>query len=148
MRVKVSGLKEIDKALGDLPNAVGKRVLRKVGADVLEPMASKARMLSPDRTGKLDLSITVSEKRTRRAKTNFRARQGIQLAMGPSGPGGALMYASFVEFGTVDTPAFGYMRGAWDAHAATSLDNIKDQLWAEINKAVGRQARRAAKRAA
>lgn len=68
--------------------------------------------------------------------------------MGPAGGLGALNYASFDEFGTVDTPAFGFMRVAWDSGADKALEYIKVNLWIEIEKSALRYARKLAKQAA
>ncbi len=103
---------------------------------------------APERTGKLAFSISVGEKRTRRVKkeAKFDLRTGIQMAMGPaSGFGGTLAYASFDEFGTVDTPAFGFMRGAWDTGSRPALDYVTKNLGAEIQKAAQRLANKRAK---
>lgn len=67
------------------------------------------------------------------------------MAMGPASGVGSLNYASFDEFGTVDTPAFGFMRAAWDGGADRALDYVIENLGTEIAKAVARQAKRQAK---
>lgn len=65
------------------------------------------------------------------------------MAMGPATGVGATYYASFDEFGTIDTPAFGYMRYAWDTGQQPALEYVQDNLWREIEKAVGRIAKKA-----
>lgn len=67
------------------------------------------------------------------------------MAMGPAGGLGTLNYASFDEFGTVDTPAFAYMRSAWDNGAYQALDYIQANLWLEIDKAAAKVAKKRAK---
>lgn len=109
-------------------------------------MANVAAALAPHRSGRLAYSISVSEKRTRRAQWQRRAMaEGIAMAMGPAGGLGALNYASFDEFGTVDTPAFAFMRAAWDGGRARALEYIKLNLSVEIDKSAKRYARRLAK---
>lgn len=145
MKVKVAGFKGAEQALHELPMATGKSVLRRVAKGALEPMANDAARRAPERTGRLAFSISIGEKRTRRAATGFSSRSGIQMAMGPAGGFGALAYASFDEFGTVDTPAFGFMRGAWDSGAQPALDYVEQNLWTEINKAAQRIANKRAR---
>lgn len=156
--VKLEGFRELERALSELPKATGKNVLRRVGKGALEPMADVAAARAPHRTGRLAYSITVSEKRTPRArkpsstryvKGQFRASAstGIEMAMGPGSGLGTLEYATFDEFGTVDTPAFAYMRGAWDGGAVKALDYIKDNLGKEIDKSAAKVARKRAKAA-
>lgn len=155
--VRLTGFREFEEALKKLPKATGKNVLRRIAKGALEPMADVAAANAPHRTGRLSFSIAVSEKRTRRAKKpsttrfikgGFRASAstGIDMAMGPaSGFGAALSYAAFDEFGTIDTPAFGYMRSAWDSGSARSLEYIKDNLGSEIEKAARKLAAKRAK---
>lgn len=147
MRVRVEGLKALDKALGELPRAVARRELRVIGNTVLEPMAAMARAKAPRDQGDLKVSIAISEKRTRSARSRFNKDTGVQMAMGPSGGKGVLNYASFQEFGTVGMPANPYMRPTWDALAPTALTNIKDIMWARISKATARNVKRMAKKA-
>jgi HK97 gp10 family phage protein len=143
LKVHLAGFRELDKALSELPKATGKNILRRVSKGALEPMADVAAQKAPQRTGRLAFSISVGEGRTRRARTTFRSTSGIQMAMGPAGGfGGTLNYASFDEFGTIDTPAFGFMRFAWDTGAEKALDYVKDHLGAEIGKAAARVAKR------
>lgn len=148
MGVTLAGFRGVENALHDLPKATGKTVLRKVAKGALEPMADKAAALAPERTGRLAFSISVGEKRTRRVKRDakFDTRTGIQMAMGPaSGFGAALTYASFDEFGTVDTPAFGYMRSAWDTGAQPALDYVETNLWDAVSKAAQKLANKRAR---
>lgn len=158
--VTLEGFSELDQALSELPKATGKNVLRRIAKAALEPMADIAAARAPHRTGRLAYSIAVSEKRTPRAqwqnttmgRTRFTggsfrasASTGITMAMGPAGGLGVLPYASFDEFGTIDTPAFAFMRAAWDAGANSALEYIKTNLSIEIEKAALRYARRQAK---
>src|SRR5687767_4678176 len=121
MTVKTRGFRELEKKLGELPQATARNVLRRIAKGALEPMADVAAQRAPERTGRLAYSIDVSEGRTRRAKTNWSRLRGVQMAMGPASGLGTLSYASFDEFGTIDTPAFGYMRSAWDTGAMKAL---------------------------
>ena len=145
--VKTSGFRELEKVLAEqLPKATARNVLRRVAKGALEPMADDAARRAPERTGKLAYSIAVSEGRTRRAKTSFLRLHGVQMAMGPaSGFGAVLSYASFDEFGTVDTPAFGFMRSAWDTGQMKALDYVQDNLWREVERSVAKRARKLGK---
>jgi HK97 gp10 family phage protein len=154
--IELSGFSELEAKLRDLPKATGKNVLRRIGKGALEPMADIASAKAPHRSGQLAYSITVSEKRTRRAKKSttryvgggiFRAEaaKGIEIAMGPAGGLGTLQYAAFDEFGTVDTPAFGFMRAAWDAGANDALIYVQNHLGDAIDVAVGKRMAKLAK---
>lgn len=141
--VKTKGFREVEKKLSQLKEATGRNVLRKVAKGALEPMADIAARKAPEERGILAFSIAVSEGRTRRAKTNFMRIRGIQMAMGPATGLGATYYASHVEFGTIDTPAQPYMRPAWDTGKMNALDYVQDNLAAEVERAIGRAARKA-----
>ena len=154
--VKLTGFRELERALEQLPKATGKNVLRRVAKGALEPMADSAAAKAPHRTGRLSFSISVSERRTRRAKRSttryvkggFRANPstGIEIAMGPaSGFGAALQYASFDEFGTVDTPAFAFMRGAWHSGSYKALKYVEANLGEAIQTAARKVAVKRAK---
>lgn len=162
MKVKVEGLRDLERALSELPKATGKNVLRRVARGALEPMAAQAKAKAPDdpATAAPDLrrSITISEKRTRRAKKSTARRlvggkwrsdpsTGIEMAMGPASGGGVLNYATLQEFGTVKMAANPYMRPAWDSGAQGALDYIKDSLRTEIERAAARVAKKRAKAA-
>jgi HK97 gp10 family phage protein len=146
---ELTGFKELEQALRALPKATGKNSLRRVARGALEPMALMASARAPHRSGRLAYSISVSEKRTRRARKSttryvggglFRAEasKGIEMAMGPGAGLGTLNYAAFDEFGTIDTPAFGFMRAAWDGGAYDALEYVKMNLSVEIDKATAR----------
>lgn len=141
--VKTKGFREVEKKLSQLKEATGRNVLRKVAKGALEPMADIAARKAPEERGILAFSIAVSEGRTRRARTNFQKVRGIQMAMGPATGLGATYYAAHVEFGTIDTPAQPYMRPAWDTGKMNALDYVQDNLAREVDKAIGRAARKA-----
>lgn len=145
--VRLEGFDQLERNLEQLKKATGKNVLRRVAKGALEPMADRAAAKAPVATGRLAFSIAVSEGRTGRAKkstTRFvngrllaDPSKGIEMAMGPaSGFGAALNYATFTEFGTIDTPAFAFMRSAWTMGAVKALRYVKDNLGNEIDKAV------------
>lgn len=149
--VRLEGFRELDLALANLSKATAKNTLRRIARGALEPMADNASAKAPHRSGRLAYSITVSEKRTARArwqngKFKSSASTGIVMAMGPASGLGTLNYATFDEFGTVDTPAFGFMRAAWDAGAYQAMEYVKMNLSIEIDKAALRYARKIAKR--
>ncbi len=158
--VRVEGLREIDAALGQLGKATGRNVMRRVAVARLEPMAEDARRLAPDdpNTKGRDLtkSIAVSTrvnkvKRGRAANKAARAGKAeVEAHMGPAGIGkrGAPPQGVWQEFGTKNHPPQPFMRPAWDGGKDKLLDGIADDLWAEVNKAAARLAKKAARLAA
>jgi HK97 gp10 family phage protein len=154
--VKVAGLRELDAALGELPKATAKAVLRRVGIKALQPVAERARELAPDdpETGGNDLrsSIGVGARLSpRQAKLNRKAiRTGeaekyFQEVYAGAGP---VPHAHLQEFGTAHHAPQPFLRPAWESGKAGVLETVKTELGGEIDKAAKRVAARAAKKAA
>lgn len=165
MALRMYGARELDAVLKSLPTATSKAIVRRVAIKALQPTAETARRLVPVDTGELQKSIEVSTKLSKRqAKEARRAfalgMQGtaaINVYVGSSSP-----YAHLVEFGTPPHKNGGkfkgskhpgtspnpFMRPAWDYTKDAVFEGLADQIRAEIDKVLGRMARRAAARAA
>lgn len=171
--VRVEGLRELDRALGELPKATGRavltRTLKKAGAPIRDAAQAKA----PTDTGALRESIVVSTLKPKghsAKKTAFAAAMGAGASRREAGAAARSAKAganesfaeAFVgpleqrtkkaaiktivqEFGSVDQPGTPYMRPAWDANKNLALDIIKNDLGDEIIKAAKRLAKKAAK---
>lgn len=147
--VRVEGLRELDRALGELPKATGKNVLRRVLREVAQPIADMAEGLAPRDTGQLQRSIGVGTKLTRRQsklhKKMFKDdKASVEMFVGAGG----VPQAHLREFGGDRHPPQAFMRPAWDANQGKALETIKSSLWTEIEKAARRLAKKAAKLAA
>jgi HK97 gp10 family phage protein len=141
--VKVSGLSEIMTALRELPNATAKNAMKRVLVKRAEPVAERARQLVPVDEGHLKNSIHVSTKLTRRQKGRHRKRHrdDVEVFVGP----GTDPAAHLQEFGTSQHPAQPFMRPAWDQTKDELLAGVGADMWAEIEKAAARLAKKAAK---
>lgn len=138
--VRIEGLKELDRALGELPKAVAKKVARDVLREAVEPMARTARQNAPRDEYHLYDSIDVGTKLTRRQQSMHKkdASPAFQeMFMGTPDPAGVQQ-----EFGNERHPAQPFMRPAWDAEKMPTLKRIANSLWFYIEKAARRQARR------
>ena len=141
--VKIEGLSELKDALRALSDTTAKNVMRRVLKRAGEPIAERMRAAVPKDTGRLRDSIMVSQQLSRRQK-RFAKKEGpydIEMFVGPR----PLLYAHLQEFGTFAEPAQRYARPAWDAGHAKALQDITDDLAAEIAKTAARAARKAAK---
>lgn len=148
-KVKVEGLRELDRALAELPNRTGKAVLRRTLKRAAQPMADMAESLAPVRTDELQRSVSVSTKLARRqAKMHRRMFRNDRASAEMFVGAGVLPQAHLQEFGSAEHGAQPFMRPAWDAEKRPTLDRIKDMLAEEIRKAAERAERRAAKVAA
>ena len=151
VRVSVSGLKELDAALGELTKATARNVLRRVLLKAGEPIAETAARLAPDDpatgSGDLKASIAVGTKLTARQQRLHRRapkdeRAFAEAFVGTSDPTGVQQ-----EFGNERHGPQAFMRPAWDQEQGAALDVIKDELGGEIDKAVQRMNRRALRKA-
>lgn len=141
--VKIEGLREIDRALGQLPKSTGKAVLRKVLKDAGEPLASAARRNAPRDEWHLYESIDVSTRLSRRQRAMHRKENKPtfqEMFVGTNNPAGVQQ-----EFGNDRHVAQPFMRPAWDAEKRNTLDLIVNSLWGEIEKAARRLAKKAAR---
>lgn len=165
--VSVSGFRELDAALGNLPKATARNVLVRTLRKAGEPIAEEARRHVPVRTGTLRDSISVSARVKNKVGSAeyaaaMKAGLGKQAAgaalraarkaakgtgsfaeayVGPARGKGVIRYAHIVEFGSNDTAPQAYMRPAWDARQREALDIIKAELGNEIIKAARRVGR-------
>ena len=151
-KFRIEGLKELDKALGQLPRATGKNVLRRVARRALEPIIADAKTkapVDPDSGGKLRDSLAVSPKLSRSQKaihTDMFTIQRASIEMF-AGAGAHLFVPQGVmqEFGTVHHDPQPFLRPAWDGGKMRMLNNIKKDFWAEIKRAADRVARKNAR---
>ena len=61
--IKVEGLRELERALQELPRATGGNVLKRAIVKPAEVFAERARQLAPKRTGRLKQEIAVGKPR-------------------------------------------------------------------------------------
>lgn len=142
--VRISGLKELDRALGQLPKSTAKSVLRRTLKEAAEPMAQTARGMAPVEEHHLVESIDVSTKlnrRQRRLHKKNNAKTFQDMFVGTNNPAGVQQ-----EFGNDRHPAQPFMRPAFDQEKKPTLDRIANSLWHEIDKSAKRLARKQAKK--
>ena len=147
--VKVEGLRELDAALGELPKATGKNVLRRVLRKRAEPLANQMRDMAPVDEGHLRDSIGIGTRLTRRQQSLHRKmfrddRASVEMFVGAGG----VPQAHLREFGGDSAAPHPFARPAWDANKGPILDGLSADLWDEIQKAATRLARRQARLAA
>jgi HK97 gp10 family phage protein len=151
--VQIEGLKELEKALGELPKALRKPVVARMLRKAAQPLAEAMRSMAPDdpvtQGDDLRTGITVSPNLSPRQKGLHKKmfaddKAAVEMFVGPNA---AHYYGFFQEFGTVHHGPQPFVRPAWDAGKEPLLARIKDDLWLEINKAAARLAKRRAKAA-
>ena len=145
--VKVEGLRELDRALGELPKATGTNVLRRVLKTAAAPVASLMQDLAPYDDGNLFEGIGHGRRLTRRQRAVHK-KWGTSTAVEYFVGAGGHPQAITQEFGTWFHPAQPFARPAWDAKQMQTLDSIKSDLWTEIAKSAARHQRKLARQAA
>lgn len=141
--IKIEGLRELDAALGKLPKAAAKAVLRRVLTEAGEPIARTARGLAPRDEFHLYESIDVGTKLSRRQAGLHKGRGGQafqEMFVGTNNPAGVQQ-----EFGNERHGPQPFMRPAWDSKKGETLDYIATALWGEIAKTAARVAKRTAR---
>ncbi len=165
--VSVSGLSDLDRALGNLSKATARNVLTRTLTKAAEPIRDEAKRLAPVKTGKLRDSIMISAKvknKVGNAEYSAAMRAGLgkeaarsallaarkagkgtgsfaEVYVGPARGAGVIRYAHIVEFGSIDTAMQPYMRPAWDSTKDQALALIKDELASQIMAAARRVGR-------
>ena len=144
--VKLEGFKELDIELGQLGRQMGKPVLRRALKKAAEPMADKANKAAPvGPTGNLARSFTYGTKLNKRQSSLHRKlfrdeRASVEGFVGTNDPAGVQQ-----EFGNVRHGPQATLRPVWDQDKMALLDRLKVELRTEIDRAVARAARKAAK---
>lgn len=142
-RIKIEGLKELDKALQDLKQVTAKGVARRVLMKAATPIAEAGRSNAPlGPTGNLKASYGVGTKLTRRQSKLHRKQSPVEVFAGPNDPA-----AVQTEFGNEHQAAEPHLRPAWDSSKDRALDIVAAELGTEIEKAAKRAARKAAREA-
>lgn len=144
--VRIDGLRELDAALGELPKATGKAVLRRVAKKALEPVAEDYRSHVRVDQGALRDSIGVGTKLTKRQASAYRKMfRDDKAAVEVFAGAGGLTQAITEEFGTPTQPPQGALRASWDTNKDGVLNTVANSLGEEIDKAAQRLARKAAR---
>ena len=146
----ISGLGETLAALRHIPEvATQQNVLRRSLVKAAQPIADAARAMAPDdpRTPAPDLksSIAVATQLTRRHRRE--KENEVEVYVGPTAQAGrsVLNYASNVEFGTFRAAPHPYLRPAFQSAGGQVLEILRRELSAELEKAIGKMARKQAR---
>lgn len=159
--VHIEGLRELDRALGDLPKATAKNVLKRVLLKRAKPLEDAARANAPVDIGHLAASAAATTRLSRRQARLHRRESGGGARRTAEGwrsdpKGDVFVFVGFPsspksivqEFGSIDQSPQPFMRPAWDAEQRGILEGLKTDLWTEIDKAAKRLARKQARLAA
>jgi HK97 gp10 family phage protein len=146
--VKLDGFEGLERNLAQLEKLATRRsVARRALKKAAQPMADLAQNLAPrGDTNTLAPSVMVGTKLSKRQAAQHRKmfrndRAAVEMFVGA----GPLSSAHTQEFGTVHHAPQPFMRPAWDQDHKALLQRLGQLMAAEIDKAVTRAARRAAR---
>lgn len=143
-RVKVEGLRNLEKSLAGLEKTATKRtVARKALKQGGELFASTYRRLAPVDEGDYRAGISVGTKLSRRQRKMHRKKDPVEVFAGAENDVTAT--AVNQEFGNIRHGAQPAARPAWNSQKHNMLARIENTLEDEIGKAVKREAKRKAK---
>lgn len=154
--MKMTGFRDIEKALAQLPAGTAKGVARRAMKKELKPIADTANAFWPgsdDQVFRITSRLSGSQKGNSSAQNR---RSVTNMFVGANKGTGGAPHAHLLEFGT--GPRFhkkGRFTGAvapqpmlqpaWDMHKNQLLEGLGKRLWEEIEKTMARRAKRAAK---
>lgn len=141
---KIDGLRELEAALEELPKATQKNVLMRTLKEQAKPIADAGSSLAPKLTGRLARSYVVGTKLSKSQRKKYQKQSPVEVHVGPAPSAKSIQ----TEFGNSHQAAQPHMRPAWDSNVQRVLDGIKQSLAEQIDKAVQRLARKAARIAA
>jgi HK97 gp10 family phage protein len=142
IRIKVEGLRELDKALMTMKQSTARGVVRRVLLKAAQPIADDMAQRAPRDTGYLGDHIDTGIRLSRRQSKISPKRSDVEVFAGAS----RVIQATLQEFGTSDAPPHPFARPAWDAGKMQALDDVKTGLATEIEKTAARAAKRALKK--
>lgn len=147
MTVRIEGLRELERALAELPKATARNTLQRVLKKAAEPTADAWKAKAPRDAGQYAESIIVgpSSKLTGRQKKDAKkeGKHFAEIHVGTADPAGQQQ-----EFGNINHPAQPSGRPAWKETQDGALNTIKAELGGEIEKSAARLASKAARLAA
>lgn len=145
--VHIDGLIDLDRALGQLPRATAKNVLRRVLLQAAQPIADDYRAHVDVKSGDLQKTIGVGTKLTKR-QARLQRRQDERSYVEVYAGAGDDPAAHLEEFGSIHNTPNGALRASWDTNQGRALETIKTELGTEIAKAADRVARKRTRAAA
>ena len=138
-RMKVEGLRELEKMLLELPRATAKSTARRILKQAGQPIAEMGRDLIPEDEGFTKASYAVG-RLSRAARRRHVKKSEVEIAVGPNSAGGLQ-----TEFGNARQSAQPHLRPAWEANKREALRIVSEEFGAEIEKTVQRYRKRVAK---
>lgn len=134
---EVKGLRELDRALAELPKRVRRRVLLGALRETAKPILKDARQRMPKDSG-----VTAKDLKIRAVpKSETDVGQVAVAIAGSESKGGRSYIMRFLEFGTEKMAAKPFFRPAVDANAEASIPRFAKAAWERTKREVRKLAR-------
>lgn len=159
--MQLSGFKEVQAALAELPKATNKNVVKRAMIEAAQPMADDMKAKAPRHKGAIIEGISVTPKIVSSQASDSRkpGREEVRVFVGANyqkGTPGYAPHAHLAEFGTGprvtkdgrstgQMPAHPFTRPAYDADKQGFIERFSAALWVQIDKARARIARKNAR---
>jgi len=125
----VAGLKELNKALQQLPDKLQDKAIKNAMAAGARVIRKEAKRLVPVETGTLQESIVVS--RTVQQKGRRRTiKGGVVVGIKDE----ARFYAHLIEYGSSNSSAHPFLRPALDNQSRAAINKIGPKIGSEVEK--------------
>jgi len=138
VRSTLTGAKELERALSQLPKSTSKSVLRRALKNAAKPTVVLAESLAPRDTGKFAESFEIRAQLKKSQKFGRGKIGDVEMFVGSTDP-----KAHLIEFGTVKMAPRPTLRPAWDSTKQKVLDAIEREIWESLAKAARTLAKKA-----
>lgn len=140
---RIEGLRELDRALAELPRSVAKPVLIRGMKKTLEPTKNLAVMFAPQETGRYAKTILITGDLKDSQKKDGELKSGVTVYVGSSSPLAHLFEFGWHPGGGATFTKRPHLRAAWDSTKEEVRKRFARFLWAEILKATKKLASKA-----
>lgn len=125
----VAGLKELNRALQQLPGKLQDKAVKNAMAAGAREIRKEAKRLVPVKTGTLQENIVVSRTVQQRGRRRT-IKGGVVVGIKDE----ARFYAHLIEFGTSRSSAHPFLRPALDNKSRAAINKIGPKIGSEVEK--------------
>ena len=135
MKVKIDGLKDLEKTLLNLGTKTAGKVLRETLKEIAKPMFNDIKNSTPVKTGALKESVRLTSGVGRSKRSKYSARARIIIGGKSTKKRKTAGHAITIEYGNSSRAARPFIRPAFDKNVNQALSKFKQTLSQRILKA-------------
>jgi HK97 gp10 family phage protein len=143
MELKITGVKEIDRALATFERVTARKIIRSSMREALKLMQARAKELAPRGVSRMLRGVQhaagtlMRNIKIRAAKVRRRGEIAISVRIGAGDFKGEQFYGSFPEYGTKEQHAQHFLLRAFRATRDQVRDRTNELIRAKINETLG-----------